>query len=315
MRRVLFLSLGLSSLSGCEVLPPVEERPVPMASMDASVLASLDAAPAQDANLAPPPDVGVDADAAPEDAALFPAGDAPTLSSGAFGPGCSFTVWPSPEHAPAFHSCALPPGGGCNCNGVVRSAPPTDVAGCLQTLSSVCGVDTTARSGCEHAYGGGCWPSVSASDAWQCECRTSGQRGELRAASCRAAGEALCKPPLMPCEDKTGRCKPNAEGTFTCECPIDFPMLHTVKSDQCVRALRVACVASLGLARSGDDCMSASFDAGTPPMGACFGKDRQPEDGFACQCDLGDGNSRQAKVVAPSCSAALGYFCPEAATK
>src|SRR5688500_5602714 len=146
MRRALFLCFGLAPLGGCEVLPPEEERSI--STRDASAVAAFDAAPAppQDASLAPPP--SVDAEAGPDDAQAFAPVDAATLSSGAFGPGCSFTVWPSPEHAPAFHSCALPPGGGCNCNGVVRSASPTDVVGCLQTLASVCGVDTTARSGC-----------------------------------------------------------------------------------------------------------------------------------------------------------------------
>jgi hypothetical protein len=283
---------------------------------DAGPSAAFDASLAvpQEASIVPP--ANADAAVAPLiDAALPPPTDGATGGQdAAFGASCSFVVWPSPDLVPAYHSCSLPPGSGCSCNGAARSAPPTDVATCLQTLSSVCGVDTTARTGCEHAYGGGCWPSASGSDAWLCECRASGQRAEVQSGSCRAAGEVLCKPPLTPCEDQTGRCRPNAEGKFACECPVDFPAVHTVNADQCLKALRVACVGSLGTAAAGEDCMSQSFTLSTPPAGACFGTGRLPQDGFACQCHLGDGGARQGNVVAPSCAAALGYFCPEAAS-
>jgi hypothetical protein len=317
MRRLLCFFLGWLLLAGCEVLPPSLEMEMAAARQDAGAVAAFDASPAAPQDASVEPLASADAAVAlPIDAAVPPQTDASTGGQGvSFGPSCSFAVWPSPDVLPAYHTCSLPPASGCSCNGVAKSAPPTDVVTCLQTLASVCGVDTTVRTGCEHPYGGGCWPSASASDAWLCECRTSGQRAEVRGASCRAAGETLCKPPLTPCEDQTGRCKPNAEGKFTCECPVDFPAMHTINADQCLKALRVACVGSLGTATAGDDCMSQSFALSTPPAGACFGKGRMPQDGFACHCDLGDGNLRQGKVVAPSCAAALGYFCPEAAPK
>lgn len=317
MRRLLFLFVGWLPLAGCEVLPPDLEMESAAATRDAGAVAAFDASlvapqpasagPLASADAAVPP---------PADAAAPPQTDGSTGGQGtAFGAACSFAVWPSPDVVPAYHTCSLAPASGCSCNGVASSAPPTDVATCLQTLAAVCGVDIAARTGCEHAYGGGCWPSASGSDAWLCECRASGQRAEVRSGSCRAAGEALCKPPLTPCEDQTGRCRPNAEGKFACECPVDFPAVHTVNTDQCLKALRVACVGSLGTATAGDDCMSPSFTLATLPAGACFGKDRSPQDGFACQCDVGDGSPRQGEVVAPSCAAALGYFCPEAAPK
>lgn len=312
MRRVV-CCVWLSVLCACEVLPPDLES----AARDASAVVASDAAPVT----APVsvPDAGPLPLAPDLDAALPPVDAAPQPPDAAAGgtalnPGCSFVAWPSPDVAPAHHACAVLPATGCTCNGVLRPAPPTDPAGCLPTLAATCGVDVHARTGCEHAYGGGCWPSASAPDAWLCECSATGQRAEMQAPACRAAGAALCRPPPTPCEDKTGRCTPTADGKFTCQCPIDFPMQHTISADLCFKALRVACVSSLGLATSDEDCATESFTTNTPPAGACFGKGRMPQDGFECTCDLGDGNPRQAKVVAPTCGAALAFHCPEAAT-
>lgn len=297
-------------LAACEVLPPDLESE----ARDASSVAVFDAAPVvvPDASPVGPPPMA-DAALSPPDAGPQQADAASDAAGGALSPGCSYVSWPSPDVPPAYHACAVAPATGCTCSGVPQPAPPTDLAGCLQTLAATCRVDFNVRTGCEHAYGGGCWPSASAADAWLCECRASGQRGEVRAPSCRAAGATLCRPPLTPCEDKTGRCTPNAEGSFTCECPIDYPLQHTINADVCFKALRVACVSSLGRASAGEDCMSESFTRNAPPAGACFGKDRLPQDGFDCSCDTGNGNLRQSKVVAPSCGAALAYFCPEAA--
>jgi hypothetical protein len=313
MHRVLLLA-GALSLAGCEVLPPSDEMPAqtpqapPWTASDAAATAA-DAAPLASLDASAVPDASTDA-AAPQQT------DAGSdAQAGAFAPGCSFLWWPSPDAPSAYHFCALAPANGCNCNGVAVSAPPTDTLNCLQTLATACGVDTNARTGCEHGYGGSCWPSATAGDAWLCECLATGLRSEVRSSSCRAAGESLCKPAATACEDQTGRCKPDAQGIFVCECPFDFPAVHNVRGDRCVDALRKACVGGLSVATAGADCMTESFTLNTPPAGICLGQGRSPQDGYACTCDLGDGSPRQRKVVAPSCDAALRFSCPEAAAK
>jgi hypothetical protein len=306
-----FCFVWVPLLAACEVLPPDLTPP-----RDASAVATFDAAPiaAFDAGAPLVPFVDAGPPAQPDAALPLEAGAGGEGGAGtALNPGCSFVAWPSPDVPPAYHVCSIGQWTGCTCNGVVVGAPPTDAANCLHTLATTCRVDVNARSGCEHAYGGACWPSATAADAWLCECRPGEPRTEVRGASCRAAGDALCRPPPTPCEDKTGRCTPTADGRFSCQCPIDFPMQHIVGADLCFKALRVACVGSLGTATSGEDCMTESFARNQPPSAACFGKGRAAIDGFECQCDTGDGNLRQDKVVAPSCHAALAYHCPEAA--
>jgi hypothetical protein len=224
-------------------------------------------------------------------------------------PECRFDLWTMPEQRAKVYICWLNPSGAmCVCDGTWLDRAGPNPAQCLDAIATVCAVDTSVRTYCEHGLGGGCWPSASGSDAWLCECAETKLRNEVRAASCRVAGETVCAKPVTGCEGSIGRCRPGSNGGFDCECPHDAPALHPVSSaPSCQSALEAACAPARGQAATGGLCSS---DAGL-----CSGKGREPSDGFECQCQQGSLIVRQGKVVAPSCEKALAFYCAGAATK
>jgi hypothetical protein len=224
-------------------------------------------------------------------------------------PECRFDLWTTPDERAKVYICWLNPSGAmCVCDGTWLDKAGPNPAQCLDALATVCGVDTSVRTYCEHGWGGGCWPSASGSDAWLCECTETKLRKQVRAASCRVAGEAVCAKAPTGCEGLIGRCRPGQNGGFDCECPHDAPAIHTLSSaGSCQSALEAACAGTRGQAATGGQCSS--------DLGLCSGKGRDPNDGFECQCQQGSLIVRQGKIVAPSCEKALEFYCGGASTK
>lgn len=239
-------------------------------------------------------------------------------AEGTSSPGCRFSLWPSPDAGVIDYYCwPQLTASQCSCQGTLQTARGLsaetlrDPASCLALIADSCHVDTNLPTYCEHAYGGGCWPAGE--ERWLCECERGGARREVTGASCKAAGDALCKPPPERCEEVVlGRCS-GEQGAFTCQCVVDTTTVMRSESS-CSEALRTACTPA-SPTNDGKECTTPGFASNTTPSGRCSARGRDPSDGYECQCNLPDGQVRQDKPRVATCEQALAIVCPEAAAE